>query len=126
MAFHLERQKTTSTPYVLVDEEKGYMKLEGRCFYENVVEFFREISNWLDGYLASDFGTFTFDCELNYFNSTAAKLLLGLIMKMDKNASAEKKVIVNWITAESDEIVIEHGEDFKEETSNLEFNFVIK
>ena len=75
MSFKLEKQKTTSTPYVLVDEEKNYMKLEGRSFHENVAEFFKEINDWLDTYLASDFREFTFDCEMNYFNSSTAKLL---------------------------------------------------
>ena len=126
MAFYMQKQKTTSTPFVLVDEEKSYMKLEGRSFHENVIEFFKEINNWLDRYLTSDFVVFTFDCELNYFNSSTAKLLRNLILKMDKNASGGKKIIVNWITTESNEIVIECGEDFQEEISNVEFNIVIK
>nr|AGS53337.1 hypothetical protein [uncultured bacterium contig00014] len=125
MAFYLEKQKTVSTPYILVDEDKKYMKMEGRSFHENVAEFFREINDWLDGYLAPDFGSFTFDCELNYFNSSTAKLLLNMLMKMDKYASAEKKVTVNWITTESNEIIIECGEDFREEVNNLNFNLVI-
>jgi len=126
MAFYLERKKTTSTPYVLVDEEKNYMKLEGRSFHENVVDFFQEIDDWLDNYLASDFAVFTFDCEMNYFNSSTAKLLLNLIMKMDKHASSQKKIIVNWISTESNAIVIECGEDFQEEVSNVEFTLVMK
>jgi hypothetical protein len=47
-------------------------------------------------------------------------------MKMDKHASVEKRVIVNWITTESNEIIMECGEDFQEGVSNLEFYIVIK
>ena len=126
MAFYMEKQKTNSTPYILIDEENGYMKMEGRSFHENVIDFFEETNDWLLGYLASDFETFTFDCEMNYFNSSTAKLLLNLIMRMDKHATPEKKIIINWITTESNDIVIECGEDFQEEISNLEFNLVIK
>jgi len=32
---------------------------------------------------------------------------------------------VNWITTEENDIIIECGEDFQEEVSNLEFNLVI-
>ena len=126
MAFHLEKQKTKSTPYVLIDEEKNYMKLEGRSFHENVTEFFQEINDWLDAYLASDSNTFTFDCEMNYFNSSTAKLLLNMITKMDKHACAKKKITVNWITTETNEIVIECGESFQEDVCNLEFKMIIK
>jgi len=125
MTFHLEKQKTKSTPYVLIDEEKGYMKLEGRSFHENVVEFFKEINAWMDTYLTSDFRAFTFDCEMNYFNSSTAKLLFNMIMKMDKHACANKKITLNWITTESNDIVIECGESFQEDVCNLEFNLVI-
>ena len=126
MAFRLEREKTTSTPYVLVDEEKGYMKLEGRCFHENVGAFFNEINDWLTQYLATDFGTFTFDNAISYFNSSTTKLMLTMLLKMDRYASAENKIIVNWITTGDNDIMVECGEDFEEEMENLEFNIVIQ
>ena len=126
MAFYLEKEKTTSMPYLLVDEEKNYMKLEGRSFHESVTEFFEDIFNWLDVYLKSDFGTFTFDFEMNYFNSSTSKLLHNMLMKMDQYATDDKKIIVNWITTDDNDIIIECGEDFQEEIENLEFNMVIQ
>ena len=125
MAFRLEKQMTISMPYLLIDEENSYMKLEGRSFNVNVVDFFKEISEWLDKYLISDFKTFTFDCAMNYFNSSTVKALLNIIMKLDKYTTDEKKVIVNWITTEDNDIIIECGEDFREETHTLTFNMVI-
>ena len=125
MTYRLEKEKTTSTPYVLVDEGNSYLKLEGRCFHENAGAFFKEINDWLDGYLSTDFKTFTFDNELNYFNSSTTKLLLDMLLKMDKHSSDENKVIVNWITTDDNEIMIECGEDFQEELEALEFNLVI-
>jgi len=126
MAYRLEKEKTTSTPYILIDEEKSYMRFDGRSFHENVVEFFKDANDWLDTYLVKDFGTFTFDFEMNYFNSSTSKLLHNMLTKMDKCASDEKKVIVNWITTEDNDIIIECGEDFQEDFSNLEFNMIIK
>jgi hypothetical protein len=126
MAYRFEKEKTTSTPYILIDEEKNYMRLEGRSFHENVVEFFRDVNAWLDTYLEKDFGSFTFDFEMNYFNSSTSKLLHNMLTKMDKHASDKKKVIVNWITTEDNDIIIECGEDFQDDFSNLLFNMIIK
>jgi len=126
MAYRLEKEKTTSTPYILIDEEKNYMKFEGRSFHENVVDFFGDVNNWLDNYLAKDFGSFTFDFEMNYFNSSTSKLLHNMLTKMDKYVSDKKRVIINWITTEDNDIIIECGEDFQEDFSNLEFNMIIK
>jgi len=124
MSFRLEKEKTFSTPYVIVDEEKGYMKMEGQCFHENIVLLFKEINDWLDVYLKTDFGLFTFDCNIEYLNSSTLKLLNVLLLKLDEHSSDDNKVIVNWITVEYDEIMIECGEDYEEEMENLEFNLV--
>jgi hypothetical protein len=126
MAFHIEKEKTTSTPYTLVDEEKSYMRLEGKCFHEKVAVFFKEVNDWLTEYLASDFGIFTFDCEFEYFNSSTTKLLYNMLMKMDRYASDTNKIIVNWITTRDNDIMVECGEDFREDFNNLEFNLVIR
>lgn len=125
MAFRLEKQKTGSTPYILIDEEQGYMKFEGESFHENVMEFYREVGEWLHEFLKTDFGAFTFDCELKYFNSSTAKLLLNMLMEMDENTTDEKRVTVNWITTGDNDIIIECGEDFQEEMENLEFRQIV-
>ena len=101
------------------------MKFEGRCFFENVGLFFKEINDWLDEYLTTDFKSFTFDNELSYFNSSTTKLMFNMLMKMDKYSNDENKVTINWITTEDNDIMIECGEDFREETENLVFNIII-
>lgn len=126
MAYFLEKEKTGSTPYVLIDEEKGYMKFEGESFHENVIEFFGDINNWLSEYLETDFGKFTFDCELEYFNSSTAKLLLNIIFDIDEHTTEKNKTVINWITSGDNEIITECGEDFKEEVENTEFNIIVK
>lgn len=126
MGFTLVREKTGSTPHILIDEDKGYMRFEGESFHENVVEFYREINEWLAEYLKKDFGFFTFDCELYYFNSSTAKLLLNMFMAMDKSVTAASKIVVHWITTEDNEIIIECGEDFSEEIHNMDFQIVLK
>jgi hypothetical protein len=126
MAFHIEREKTTSTPYTLVDEEKAYMRLEGKCFHEKVADFFKEVNDWLVEYLKSNFGKFTFECEFEYFNSSTTKLLHNMLMRMDKCVSDTNKITVNWITTEDNDIMVECGEDFREDFDNLEFNLIIK
>lgn len=126
MAFFLEKVKTGSTPYILIDEEKRYMRFEGESFHENVIEFYREVGNWLESFLKTDFNCFTFDCELKYFNSSTAKLLLNMLMEMDEFSTDGRQVTVNWITTPDNDIIIECGEDFQEEMENLQFNLVIK
>jgi len=125
MSYRLEKEKTNTTPYILVDEEKGYMRFEGESYLEDISGFFKEIREWLEEYLLSDFTLFKFDCAMIYFNSSTMKLLYNLLREMDKYSVDGNKVIVNWIVSNGDDMIIECGEDFKEEMENLEFNIVI-
>ena len=125
MAYKLERQKTDTTPYVLIDEEKGYMKFEGESYHDNIPEFFKDIFDWLNKFLKTDFSSLTFDCELKYFNSASVKLLLNILLNMD-NADNCENITVNWITTANNKIIIECGEDFKEDLERLKFNLVIR
>jgi len=126
MSFKLERERTKTTPYVFIDEEKKYMRFEGESYLEDIVGFFKEINDWLKEYLTSDFTAFTFDCALEYFNSSTTKQIYNILRLMDTNAPG-KKVTVNWIVAdEDDDMLIECGEDYKEDMEHLTFNIRIK
>ena len=125
MAYKLEREKTKTSPYVLIDEEKGYMRFEGESYLEDIFEFFSEINDWLEKYMSSGFDELTFDCAMEYFNSSTTKVLYNMLRYMDSHTEG-KKVTVNWIVAdEDDEMLIECGEDYEEEMENLEFNLII-
>ena len=122
----LELPKTESTPYVLIDEENGYMRFEGESYSENVITFYRVVTDWLSEYLESDFTKFSFDCALDYFNSSTSKLLYNMLTDMDDAASNGKEIIVNWYADKDNDIIIESGEDFEEDLENLNFNLIIK
>jgi len=123
MAYKLELEKTEMTPYVLIDEEKGYIKFEGESYHENVFDFFQKIREWLSAFLETDFDSLTFDCELVYFNSSTVKVLLGMLLEMD-NCKNSDRITVNWITTKNNVIIIECGEDFEEDLENITFNLL--
>ncbi|MDR1702488.1 MAG: DUF1987 domain-containing protein [Sporomusaceae bacterium] len=126
MAFRLEIEKTESLPYVLVDEEKEYLKLAGICYHERAIDFFEQICTWLENFLKTDFNEFTFDFAMEYFNSSTAKLVFNMLLALDNSAKEGKKIVINWMTTKDNEVIIEFGEDFQEELSNVEFNLIIR
>jgi len=123
MGFILKREKTDLTPYVLIDEDIGYMRMEGESYHENVFDFFSDINEWLRKFLKTDFPSFTFDCELKYFNSSTEKLLLNMLLEMDRS-KGRKNITVNWITTKNNKIIIECGEDFQEDLNHITFNLI--
>ena len=126
MAFYLEKGSAGSSPYLLIDEANNRMLIKGESYHENVIEFFADVNEWLDERFVDACDEFTFDCELTYFNSSTAKLLMDILLLLDEYAADGKEITVNWYADEGNDIVIECGEDFKEEMESLTFNIVIR
>ena len=126
MSFKLERERTKTSPYVLIVEEKGYMLFEGESYFEDIIGFFKEINEWLQDYVTTDFTEFTFDCALEYFNSSTTKQIYNILRLLDANAPG-RNVTVNWfVSGDDDEMLIESGEDYRDDMENLTFNIIIK
>ena len=126
MSMMCEIPKTNSTPLVVINEPNGYMKFEGESYSENVIEFYKVVTDWLSRYLKTDFNVFVFDCALEYFNSSTSKLLYNMLTDMDKAAANGKDIVVNWYADKENDIIIESGEDFEEDLTNLVFKMIIK
>lgn len=125
MAYRFEREKTPSTPYILIDEARGLVRLEGKSFHENVTVYFQEVIEWVGTLLGRGFDGFVFECRFEYFNNSTAKLLWNLFLDMNDSDHAEK-ITVRWITGKDNLIVTEAGEDFKEDMERLRFEIVVE
>jgi hypothetical protein len=121
-----EIPRTDSTPLVIIDEAKGYMRFEGESYSENVIEFYKVVTEWLNRYLKTDFNVLVFDCSLEYFNSSTSKLLYNILTDMDNTAAKGKDIVINWYADKDNDIIIESGEDFEEDLENLIFKLIIK
>ena len=125
MAFYLEKPGTGSTPLVIVDEKRDYMKLEGMSYQENTIEFFEEIIDWLEKYLDTGFTMFMFDCKMKYFNSTTKKVLFEMLGMMNESVAGGKGVIVNWYVNEDDDLLRELCDGIAEDYPNLTLNVLV-
>lgn len=124
--FKLEKEKGIATPYVLIDEEKGLMTMEGESFPENVISFYSDITAWLYEYLKTDFVALTFNCKLVYFNSSTSKVLLNMFNAMNDAVRNGKRVIVNWTCNPHNEIIMECAESFADEFPDIKFRIILE
>lgn len=117
--FYMKIDKTGSTPYVLIDEANNLMKFDGESFHENTLEFFRDIIDWLDKYLSHKHEPFTFECALNYFNSSTSKILFDMLEKMNDSVESNGEITVNWYVRRGNDLMHELHEDLVEDFNNL-------
>lgn len=110
------------TPDVAFDFENNAYALRGESYPEDVSAFFGPIVGQLEEHLTGLEGaTVHFDFEFVYFNSSTAKVLMGLFDKLDEVAGNGNTVKIRWLYEEDDENMQELGEEFGEDLENATF-----
>lgn len=106
---------TERTPEVDFNFVANSFALRGESYPEDVNEFFGPIMTRLKDHLATAHqSTITFSFELVYFNSSSAKILMGLFDLLDEIAGKGNTVNISWIYEEDDDNMEELGEEFCE------------
>jgi len=124
----LKLELTDNTPKVILDHTAHNIEFEGDSRPEDVQKFFQPIMNWLDEYesFSKSAGNITLNTnfKLEYFNSSSAKYIMDIILKLGKIAEPESITLnINWYYDEMDEDMLDAGEEF-EDMLDVEFNFV--
>lgn len=110
------------TPNVDFDFETNRFALSGESYPEDVTAFFGPMIGKLEEHLDNLTGaTVQFDFEFIYFNSSTAKVLMGLFDTLDQTASNDNTVKIRWLYEEDDENMQELGEEFGEDLEYAEF-----
>jgi len=122
----LRIEATEFTPAVIMDPSTNSFEITGESRPENAGAFYQEILNWLDDYYNLRYWKVdaVFEFRLEYFNSTSAKFLLDIFMKLASFRKDEIMIKVNWHYDEPDIDMKESGEEFAEMTG-LPFEFLI-
>ena len=113
---------TERSPEIDFNFETNRFMIKGESYPEDVTAFYGPIIGQFDEYLDGlDNAEIAFDFELVYFNSSSAKILMGLFDTLDEVAEKGNKVVVSWAFEEDDDNMEELGEEFGEDLENAEF-----
>ena len=115
-------QPTKNSPEIIMTPD-GIIKIRGRSIHENVTEFFKPVSAWVDEYIKDPADCTCVDMILEYFNSASAKIFIQLLQKLTYVKLKNKKIIFNWYYEDGDEDILERGEYFSS-VLDVPFNFI--
>lgn len=108
----LRIQATIKTPEVLFDPTNRVFEIKGKSIPDNAEEFYTDILDWFDDYVANPLNETVLKIDLEYFNISSSKRLLFLLYKLNEIASGENTVKVEWYYNEADEDMFEVGQDY--------------
>ena len=119
-------EATKRAPEIDLNFDTNNFLLKGESYPEDVATFYGPIIIQLREHLSSlDGAKVSFDFELIYFNSSTAKILLGLFETLDEVAEAGNTVTITWTCDEDDDNMQEMGEEFGEDLQYAQFNLNI-
>lgn len=109
--------KTNTTPEVVLDPEKRIFKITGESRPSDVREFYDQIILWLIDFRqeftkASDLkDPIDFSFNLEYFNSSSAKLILDICKVLASLKLGGYNVTINWCYDKEDIDMLEVGKE---------------
>jgi hypothetical protein len=109
----LEIKETRDTPEVVFDPENNIFIISGNSLPEDTTEFFTPLFNWLTDYKKNPNDITKLVCELEYFNSSSAKMLYEIFFELEKITENGKQVSIEWIYEKDDKLIEEKGLEYQ-------------
>lgn len=114
---------TEDTPSVNFAPDEGIFEIAGRSLPEDVVAFYQPVIDWLGEYAKGPNKETDFIFNLNYFNTATSKILLDILVILDKMHDYGHAVKVTWLYATDDEDIQDAGEEFRDKV-DVPFNII--
>ena len=106
-------EATIQTPSIHFSKNTGIMLISGRAIPNDPEEFWGDILDWFDLYLAMPNQHTEFRIDLEYFNISSSKRILFLLYKLNELVEKGLEARVNWFYKETDEDMYEVGQDYE-------------
>ena len=118
----IEYKASERTPKIVFNFDEGEFLISGESYPEDVSQFYgplmEALENYFEGLEDTDVN-FTF--AFVYFNSSTAKIVMGLFDLLDSAAERGNSVTVIWEYEENDDNMEELGEEFGEDLKHATF-----
>lgn len=104
---------TPKTPQIVVDNESGNIKIDGRSNPENSREFFAPFMDWLNAYLDSPAEQTTLTINLEHFNTSSSKYVLDILKKVKTLAEKDMAFKIIWMYEDDDIEMLDTAEAYE-------------
>jgi len=115
---NLQLEKTSKTPAVSFDAEKGKLEIEGRSKPDNAKEFYIPLVKWIERYSQYPKDKTQVTLYYTYYNTATAKYILDILRNIDDLLYKKgHQVSIQWQYDDDDEDVEMDGKDYNEMVS---------
>ncbi len=105
---------TEDTPEIVLNPDTGNFKFSGRSLPEDVSNFYAPVLQWFDEYLATPAENTIVDFKMTYFNTATSKIILDILLRLEKLSTEGKNVRIRWHYPKNDEDMADAGIEYSE------------
>jgi hypothetical protein len=116
-------EKTTDTPFVVLDAKQRLLEIGGNSYPENALEFYQPVFEWLHQYFQNGNTALSAAFKLNYFNTSSAKCIMNIMSILQQYFSQKHDITIMWYYDQDDEDMLETGKAFSVDFS-MPFNIM--
>lgn len=106
----LQIEAYLQTPEIDFDPESGELKITGKSYPADALEFYQPIIEWCAEYAKNPANETKLICEIEYLNSASQKQLVELLMAFKPLQEQGKSFVVKWKYEEGDDDILSVGE----------------
>ncbi len=114
---------TEDSPSIVFDVEQKIFQITGRSVPENVVAFYQPIKDWFVEYIENPAFPVTLELKFSYFNTSSSKLILDILILLDKAYKKNAPVKVHWYYEKDDVDLFSAGKGYAE-LVQIPFEFI--
>lgn len=108
-----ERIQSETSPGIIMDPTKGFIKLYGRSIPNDAESTFRPVLDWMKEYIQNPQESTVFECEMDYFNSSSQKYMADIFKMSNQLFKKGKQIKIVWKYSKEDEDMKLIGEQFQ-------------
>jgi len=112
MLSKLELKATRDTPEIIFNPATSQFEISGNSLPEDTSKFFDPVLDWMEEYVKSPNKNTILKCQLEYFNSSSAKMLYQLFIELEKIKEFGSDVKINWYYEPGDSLIEEKGLEY--------------
>ena len=109
MATKIFIEGTKQTPFIHFDTEKNMFEISGRSLPEDVNKFYNPIREWITEYVKFPNPDTELVFDLEYFNSSSARIIVKILVELEKIKDSNNNIKVIWKHKEEDELMYDRG-----------------
>ena len=118
-------EKTNNTPSIFIDEANLLCRIEGSSYPEDAYEVYQHVIDWLNRVGKDNNSELVVEFDYDFLNSISHKKVWQILHELKQFYKGGRPVKVIWYYNESDEDIMEAGEDLAE-LMNIPFQLIVK